>query len=348
MRKALVIAVVVIALLAGSSAYALHRYDESRADVIAEGVAVAGIDVGGMQVADARAALERRIGSRLDRPLTLRYRERRFALEPELLDVSTNVEETLQAALAESRDGNVLTRSFRDLTGGSVEVDLPLQVDYSREVVGRVVAGVGRALDSPKQEATSSVSLDGVEITPSRTGVAVRQRALRAAIVEHLVRPETSRTFAVPAKTLKPKVTTKELASRYQYFISVSRSQRVLRFFVDLELAKTYRVGIGQAGFETDAGLYEIETKAANPAWYVPDKPWAGDLAGKVIAPDDPKNPIKARWMGFSRAAGVGIHGTADEASIGTAASHGCVRMTVKDVVDLYDRVPLHTPLYIA
>jgi lipoprotein-anchoring transpeptidase ErfK/SrfK len=346
MRKALVIAVVVIALLAGSSAYALHRYDESRADVIAEGVEVAGIDVGGMRVADARAALERRIGSRLDRPLTLTYGERRFVLEPELLDVSTNVSEALQAALAESREGNVLTRSFRDLTGGRVDADLSLHVDYSREAVGRIVAGVGRALDSPKREAKSSVSLDGVRITPSRTGVAVRSRALRAAIVERLVQPETSRTFAVPAKTLKPKVTTKQLAARYQYFISVSRNQRVLRFFVDLELAKTYRVGIGRAGFETEAGLYEIETKAANPAWYVPDKPWAGDLAGKVIAPDDPKNPIKARWMGFWE--GAGIHGTADEASIGTAASHGCVRMTVRDVIDLYDRVPLRTPLYIA
>src|ERR671918_1170205 len=153
MRKALVIAVVVIALLAGSSAYALHRYDESRADVIAEGVAVAGIDVGGLQVADARAALERRIGSRLDRPLTLTYGERRFVVEPELLDVSTNVQDALRAALAESRDGNALTRSLRDLTGGSVEADLPLHVDYSREAVGRIVAGIRRALDTPKREA---------------------------------------------------------------------------------------------------------------------------------------------------------------------------------------------------
>jgi lipoprotein-anchoring transpeptidase ErfK/SrfK len=50
--------------------------------------------------------------------------------------------------------------------------------------------------------------------------------------------------------------------------------------------------------------------------------------------------------MGFYD--GAGIHGTADEASIGTAASHGCIRMTVRDVIDLYDRVPLHTPLSIA
>jgi lipoprotein-anchoring transpeptidase ErfK/SrfK len=346
MRKALVIAVVVIALLAGSSAYALHRYDESRTHVLAEGVAIAGIDVGGMRVADARAALERRIGTLLARPLTLTYRDRRFVLEPELLDVSTNVQEALQAALAESRDGNVFTRAFRDLTGGGVDADLPLEVDYSREAVGRIVAGIRRAVDSPKRDARSSVSLDGVHITPSRMGVAVRPSALRRAIVERLVRPETSRSLAVPTEALKPKVTTEELTSEYRYFISVSRNQRVLRFFVDLELAKTYQVGIGRAGFETEAGLYEIETKAANPAWYVPDKPWAGDLAGKVIAPDDPKNPIKARWLGFWE--GAGIHGTADVASIGTAASHGCVRMRVGDVIDLYDRVPLHTPLYIA
>ncbi|MGH3047933.1 MAG: L,D-transpeptidase family protein [Gaiellaceae bacterium] len=348
MRKALVIAVVVVALLGGSAAYALHRYDESRADVIAEGVAVAGIDVGGMRVAEAQAALSRRLGRRLERPLTLTYQQHRFVLEPELLDVSTNLRAALQAAVAESREGNVLTRSFRDLTGGRLGTDLALRVDYSREAVGRVVAGISRAVDSPKREAKSSVSLDGVRITPSQTGVAVRPRALRSAIVNRLVRPQTSRAFVVPTESLRPKVTTKELTSRYRYFISVSRNRRVLRLFVDLELAKTYRVGIGRAGFETDAGLYEIETKAANPAWYVPNKPWAGDLAGKVIAPDDPENPIKARWMGFSRAVGIGIHGTADEASIGTAASHGCIRMTVRDVIDLYERAPLHTPLYIA
>ena len=58
---------------------------------------------------------------------------------------------------------------------------------------------------------------------------------------------------------------------------------------------------------------------AANPAWYVPNSDWAGDLAGKVIAGNDPDNPIKARWMGFYD--GAGIHGTADAASIGGAAS---------------------------
>ena len=160
------------------------------------------------------------------------------------------------------------------------------------------------------------------------------------------MRPDSSRTFAVPVRIVRPKVTTKKLKARYDHFIAISRSRRELRYFVNRRLVKTYRVGIGAAGFDTPAGEYEIESMAANPAWYVPNSDWAGDLAGKVISGNDPSNPIKARWMGFYD--GQGIHGTDDLASLGTAASHGCIRMTVRDVIDLYERVPLHTPLSIA
>jgi lipoprotein-anchoring transpeptidase ErfK/SrfK len=46
--------------------------------------------------------------------------------------------------------------------------------------------------------------------------------------------------------------------------------------------------------------------------------------------------------------AGAGIHGTSEPASLGSAASHGCVRMAVPDVIDLYDRVDVGTPVFIA
>ena len=44
---------------------------------------------------------------------------------------------------------------------------------------------------------------------------------------------------------------------------------------------------------------------------------------------------------------GVGIHGTSQEYSIGSRASHGCIRMRVADVIDLYPRVPVGTPVLI-
>ena len=346
MRKALVISALAVAVLAGSATAALHRYDTSRSDQIAEGITVAGIDVGGMTMAEARAAVHKEVAGRLEQPLRMTHRKRSFTIEPALMDVRTNIDALLQSAMTESREGNFLTRSLRDLTGRTDETELELQVEYSQEAVARVVAGIRREVQRPVRDATSSVSFAGVHIAPAQIGIALRPRLLREEIVDHLVSPSSSRSFAVPIRLVRPKVTTKKLKARYGHFIAISRSRRELRLFVDRRLVKTYRVGIGAAGFDTPAGEYEIESMAANPAWYVPNSEWAGDLAGKVIPGNDPSNPIKARWMGFYD--GAGIHGTADEGSIGGAASHGCIRMLIPDVIDLYDRVPLHTPLSIA
>ena len=78
----------------------------------------------------------------------------------------------------------------------------------------------------------------------------------------------------------------------------------------------------------------------------MPNSAWAGKLAGTTIPAGDPGNPIKARWLGIFD--GAGIHGTDNEASIGTAASHGCVRMRIPEVIELYDQVPVGAPIYIA
>jgi lipoprotein-anchoring transpeptidase ErfK/SrfK len=82
-----------------------------------------------------------------------------------------------------------------------------------------------------------------------------------------------------------------------------------------------------------------------NPVWTAPNSPWAGELAGQSVAGGAANNPLKARWMGL--AGGVGIHGTGQPWSIGTRASHGCIRMTVPDVVDLFSQVPMGSPVYI-
>ena len=118
-----------------------------------------------------------------------------------------------------------------------------------------------------------------------------------------------------------------------------------LRLYKKLQLVKSYTVAVGAVGFDTPAGLYHIQNKAVNPTWNVPNSAWAGDLAGKSIPPG-PDNPLKARWMGIFD--GAGIHGTDETYSLGSAASHGCLRMAVPDVIELYDQVPVGSPIYIA
>jgi lipoprotein-anchoring transpeptidase ErfK/SrfK len=144
---------------------------------------------------------------------------------------------------------------------------------------------------------------------------------------------------------VKPKVTTAELGRKYPTLVTVNRDGFRLTLFKNLRRVKTYPIAVGAIGLETPAGLYTIQNKQVNPTWNVPDSEWAGKLAGKSIPPG-PDNPLKARWMGIYN--GAGIHGTSDLGSLGSAASHGCVRMAVTDVIDLYERVDVGTPVYIA
>ena len=124
--------------------------------------------------------------------------------------------------------------------------------------------------------------------------------------------------------------------------MTVDRGGFRLSLFKDLKRVRVYPIAVGQAGLETPAGLYKIQNKAVNPAWHVPNSAWAGSLAGTVIPGGAPNNPIRARWLGVYD--GVGVHGTDARGSIGSNASHGCIRMLIEDVEKLYDEVPVGHP----
>jgi lipoprotein-anchoring transpeptidase ErfK/SrfK len=186
-----------------------------------------------------------------------------------------------------------------------------------------------------------------VAIRPSSTGRTIDTNTLRAKIRTALTTATryADRTVTAPVQTLQPKVSGRKLAARYPVLLKVERSRFRIALYRNLRPVQIYPIAVGQAGLETPAGLYKIQNKAVNPAWHVPNSAWAGSLAGSVIPGGAPNNPIKARWLGVYD--GVGVHGTSDRASIGSNASHGCIRMLIEDVEKLYDEVPVGTPIFI-
>jgi lipoprotein-anchoring transpeptidase ErfK/SrfK len=162
--------------------------------------------------------------------------------------------------------------------------------------------------------------------------------------MEAVLSGNAERTIRAHVHATKPEVTKQEVASRYPSYLTLDRGTFTLRLWKDLELAETYTVAVGQEGLETPEGLYEIQEKEENPVWHVPESDWAGDLGGQTIPPG-PSNPIKARWMAIYE--GAGIHGTEEVESLGSAASHGCVRMAIADVEQLYEQVEVGTPIFI-
>jgi hypothetical protein len=343
MVRRLLISLALLLMLAVAGASAVYAYDESHDEVVAEGVAVAGIDIGGLRADVARALVASRLAPLVHRPLTLDYRRQRFTLPP---IARAEVGEMVAEALARSRDAPLPIRVFRAVTGRPVHTDVALRVTYSREAVESLVAGIRQRVNRPPREARLIPSALRLRTIRSRDGVAVRPRTLLREIAARLRHPDAPSLLQVPTRAVEPRTTTRELAKRNPFFITISRDRKQLRLWRRLRLAKLYRVAVGQIAYATPAGRYHVRSKVINPAWQVPEQPWAGSLAGRLIPGGVPENPLKARWMGFYK--GAGIHGTDDVWSLGSAASHGCIRMSIPDVIQLYNRVPLRTPVYIA
>jgi lipoprotein-anchoring transpeptidase ErfK/SrfK len=341
-RSFILVAAFVFLLIAG--AIAAYAYDSSRDDLIAKGVRVAGVDVGGLRAAEARERLTREVSQPLEQPIVVRRKDKRFSLSAEDARVRADVAGMVDEALAATRDGNILTRVARDLTGGEENVRLPAQVSYSDQAVTRLVRRVKKGINRPAQDAR--VSFPAVAPVKEKKGLEVKGGSLRQRIEQALRVPAADRTVKVPVKVLHPKVTQEQLADKYPLVLVVERPSFQLKLYRRLKLQRTYTVAIGQVGYDTPAGLYHIQNKAVNPAWSVPNSDWAGDLAGTVVPGGTPQNPLKARWLGIYD--GAGIHGTDAVGSLGTAASHGCIRMSIPEVIELYDQVPVGAPIYIA
>jgi lipoprotein-anchoring transpeptidase ErfK/SrfK len=342
-RSFITLAVVLAVMVFGS--VGVYAFDATHDGEIATGITAAGIDVGGLKEDEARDKLQRELAFDLERPLTVMFRKRKFTLDPKRARIRTNVDAMVDEAIAKSREGNILGRTVRELTGGEVHADIPVDVSYDRRAVDSFVRRVKRRIDQPARDA--SVSFGGGSIVPvaGRNGREVDAGRLTTRIEAALVEPASDRVITARARTTKPKVTTDELADEYPKIVVVSRASTSVTLYERLKPVKTYSVAIGSPGYPTPTGRFAIQNKQVDPVWNVPNSAWAGALAGRSIPPG-PQNPLKARWMGIY--GGAGFHGTADVGSIGSAASHGCVRMAIPDVIDLFDRVDVGTPVFVS
>ena len=347
MRSPQFLAVVVLLVLLIGGAGAVWAYDATRDDRIADGVTVGGIMLGGLDRDEAREKLERELLGALRRPVYVKARKRRYRLSAERAQVRADVDAMVDEALERSRSGNVLERTWRAVTGGEVDADVEARVTYDEDAVRALVRRIDKETERDPIDAKVDFRPDGVEVVEARPGIAMDWRNLEAKIKTALQQPSAAvRTVHARVRKVEPKVGSEEVAKKYPVLVTVDRANFKLRLFKKLKQVKEYGIAVGMVGLETPAGLYHVQNKAINPAWSVPNSAWAGSLAGQVIPGGTPQNPLKARWLGIYN--GAGIHGTDATYSIGTNASHGCIRMLIPDVIELYDQVPVGAPVYIA
>jgi len=338
------IAVIVAVVLVALGAAGAYAYDSSQKDQIADGVRIAGVDVGGLNEDEAKALVRERLLAPLQHSLQVRFDGENWELPGAKLDVRANVDEAVEEAVADSQDGGFPGRLVRYVTGEEVSTSISPELTYSERAVNRFVRHVAEEINREPRNADVEASGNSLEVVAGENGRKLRDNKLTTDLKAAVLNANAPHTITAVVHATKPEVTKSEVAAEYPSYLTLDRSTFTLRLWEHLKLAKTYTVAVGMEGLETPEGLYAIQEKEENPTWHVPDSAWAGSLAGQTIPPG-PANPIKARWMAIFE--GAGIHGTEETYSLGSAASHGCVRMSIPDVEELYDRVEVGTPIFI-
>jgi lipoprotein-anchoring transpeptidase ErfK/SrfK len=325
-------------------AVGVWAYDDAQKDQIAPGISIGGVDVGDRDADSARKIIKREVVAPLEQPVVVTYDGKDYTLSAKKLGATADVDGMVQEAIDRSRDGTILDRVTRYAGGGEVDVDLEPRVAYEKLAVKDFVNGLAEEINQDPVDATVVPNGAKLQKQAGEAGRALEKREMTNAINDAARSPGRDQPVHAVVSSTKPEITTRELDQAYPRYIYIDRGSFTLRYYRDLKLERSYTIAVGQVGYDTPSGQYSLQTKEVNPTWHVPNSAWAGELAGQDIPPG-PGNPLVARWMGIID--GAGIHGTYETGSLGSAASHGCIRMAVPEVIELFDMVEVGDPVYI-
>jgi lipoprotein-anchoring transpeptidase ErfK/SrfK len=285
--------------------------------LIADGVTIGGIAVGGLTADDATTAITSFFGT----PLPLLVTGHQIAVTPDQLGAKPYVKDAVAAAVA-----------------AAPHAAIKLHVKINRHKSEAFVRSLAKRYDRAPVDAKLSLRNLRPNVTRQKRGWALKQLGALSVIFGALV-ADTRDPVQLRVRALLPKVTRKSIGP----VIVIRRGSNRLYLYKVTRPWRVFGVATGQSQYPTPLGRWTVVVKWRNPWWYPPKSPWA---AGAKPIPPGPGNPLGTRWMGLS-ASGVGIHGTPDDASIGYSASHGCIRMHIPDAEWLFNHVRIGTTVFI-
>lgn len=214
---------------------------------------------------------------------------------------------------------------------GAVRTDAGLTFDEAR--LGVVIDDLARRLDRKANAGGYTMSDTGVTFRGGAPGRQLDRAAARDVLLralhgeEGLELPVNDVGVAVP-----------------RYAIVVRLGDFTLDVYEHDRVLKRYRIGVGRLAYHVHTGEYSVKSKSVNPSWWNPNRSWSRSMP-RVIPPG-PNNPLGTRALRLDRDL-LAIHGTPDPSSIGRRSSRGCMRMLRADVEELFDIVPVDTPVFI-
>ena len=318
-------------------AYATYQFNDEYDGRILPGVEIAGIDVGGMTPAKALDAVHDDVSKELDREISITWKGDTRTITPRELGARSNAEAAVQAAMAAGEDTSLLARARMSVFGDEFSYDDSVDVRYPAKPARRYIAALADKIERAPRDASMDYSTGWVKVKEGREGLALAQKRSSQNLIGALRSGKSTAPLAINER--KPAVT----AAEFDQILLVRHNDRKLYLYEDGKIAHEWTVAVGQPGYPTPIGEFEVELKRYLPTWINPAPDgWGASMPDMI--PPGPGNPLGLRAINWT-SPGIRFHGTENIASLGTAASHGCVRMANADVIQLYDMIDVGVPI---
>ena len=314
-RVSLLLSILAGLAVAGVLASALGAAEPPAA--IPEGVTIGGVAVGGLTPEAAVSAVQQGF----EAPLEIQLRSTRILVTPDILGATPVIDKAIERALTAEPNSVI-----------------PLGVSVVPGAPAAFIATLAKRYDRPAVDAKLFLRQLRPWLSKEQAGLKLDRRTA-VHDVATAVATGVRTGITLTQSPVRPKVT----RANFGPVIVIRRGSNRLFLYNGMHFRRLFAVATGQHQYPTPLGRYAIIVKWKNPWWYPPDSPWA---QGESPVPPGPGNPLGTRWMGLS-AAGVGIHGTPSDGSIGYSVSHGCIRMHIPQAEWLFNHVDVGTTVFI-
>jgi len=303
------------------------------------GARVGSVYVGKLTKKEAVARCNGRLAEVASQPLVLKADHDAIPINRADIGLELDYRRMVDQAYIKAWDVNILERMTRTLLHKPKAMSLPLVAKYDEQKLKAAVKTAMGVINCTQKNAYVDVSTGEVKLVPGGDGRVAKFDQVLAATRKVLA--EGMRAVTVPVvKRIPAKVKKVEP----QIVILVNLEEHTLSLYEGGNLLARYPVATGSKKWPTCIGEWKVVRGEKNPTWYNRGAAWSENMPW--MKPPGPNNPLGTRAITIN-GGGVMIHGTNDTGSIGYSASHGCIRMRMPDVEQLFEYVYLGMPVYI-
>ena len=302
------------------------------------GVSVVGVNVSGLTKTEAVEKCKKELAEVANQSLVLKVDDEEYHAAAVDLGLKLEYREMVDKAYEQAWSVNLFERMTRRFLNRPERINSSLMATNNDEQVNAFLQGALGSINRHPHDAYIDVTNGVPVIVPAKDGRQADPELLLADTREALGTRE--RTFQVQVGRTPAAVTD----AVFGQFIIINLAEHKLSLYNREQLIAEFPIACGTARYPTPHGIWKIVGKQRNPSWINPGTAWAKSMPPYI--PPGPGNPLGTRALPLN-ASGVLIHGTSASGSIGRSASHGCIRMFMRDVEQLFEMVEANTPVYI-